>query len=1090
MRYLSIVWMVCLPFLFRSYVAANDGQIEFNRDIRPILSDNCFQCHGPDERARQVGLRLDKSEPAQAALPSGKTAIVPTKVGDSELVRRIMAADPADQMPPADSGKKLTVRQRDLLCRWIEQGAVYQPHWSFVTPKHGVAGSRSVNDLTSNSDAQRRRWKWPLNPIDEFVLDRLEVEGLEPSPTANREQLLRRVTLDLTGVPPTVQELDEFLTDNAPDAYEHLADRLLASPRYGERMTLDWLDAARYADTHGFNNDTTRSMWRWRDWTINAFNSGMPYDQFVTEQLAGDLLPNPTLEQQIATGFNRNHVINSEGGIIPEEYRVEYVADRVHTTATIFMGLSMGCARCHDHKFDPLTQREYYQFFAFFNQLDEKGEAGRVGNAEPAIKAPTPEQSSQQRELTQQLIEIESDLQQRRMRAVSTIGEWEPPWKAARASVSAELVPEFQWSFEETTGNPVRERRDPQRTGKISGMIEWTRGKIGSAIKLDGTSGVDLGDIGSFERTDKFSLGAWINVSNTDATTVFSRRDETTPFRGFDVLLVDGKLTARLVHRWPDEALHVVTKADLTIQEWHHVFVTYDGSSKAEGLKLYVDGQQQEVEIKVNLLTETTITTESFRLGYRTGETDFRGLIDEVRIDNRELTADDVLAVTESDRLDEVLALATDQRSVDQMQSVAKAYLNRFDPEFVNLTTQRSDIEQRRSNLEKTAPSTMVMQEMPQPRQTFLLKRGQYDQPAETVGPDVPASLPAFPSDAPRNRLGLAQWLLSPEHPLTARVAVNRAWSQFFGTGLVETVEDFGSQGLWPSHLELLDWLAVELGGAASEEPKVRNDDPSAAPCSTLRIPRGDVKHLHRLIVTSATYKQSSHVTPELQERDPLNRLLARGSRFRLPAETIRDNALAVAGLLSDHCGGPSVSPYQPAGLWDDVAVGADYAGTVYQQDKGENLYRRSMYTFWKRTCPPPGLNTFDAPEREVCTARRSRTNTPLQALVLMNDPTYLEAARRLAERTMTEGGATPESRIVFAFRISLSRRPSLVESGILLKIYQQRLTRYQHDPSAAKALLTVGESLVNQSLNPEDLAAWTAVMSVILNLDEAITKG
>ncbi|MBC8115745.1 MAG: DUF1553 domain-containing protein, partial [Candidatus Saccharimonas sp.] len=555
---------------------------------------------------------------------------------------------------------------------------------------------------------------------------------------------------------------------------------------------------------------------------------------------------------------------------------------------------------------------------------------------------------------------------------------------------------------------------------------------------------------------------------------------------------------AHLVYRWPDEALHVVSKTEVPIGKWTHVFATYDGSSKAEGFKLYIDGKRSDVEITNNLLTAAPKTTKSLRIGRRTNGAPFRGLIDEVRLYDRELTAEEVSAVSESDSLRDLLAITPDKRTAEQTQIIVKSHLTRSDADYQRLVKERADIDKQRSDLEKAFPSAMVMLEMPAPRKTFILKRGQYDAPTDEVQPDVPASLPPFPKDAPRNRLGLAQWLLSPEQPLTSRVAVNRAWTTFFGTGLVETVEDFGSQGQWPSHLELIDWLAVEFGGVASDEWRVKSEDgatPNSLPLSSthhspLATRHWSSKHLHRLIVTSATYRQSSRVTKELQERDPTNKLLARGPRFRLQAETIRDNALAVAGLLSDHFGGPSVSPYQPANLWDDVAVGADYEGTVYKQDKGEGLYRRSMYTFWKRTCPPPGLNTFDAPEREVCTSRRSRTNTPLQALVLMNDPTYLEAARKLAERAMTEGGETPTARLTFAFRLAVSRAPTPAEIAVLLKAHQQRLAKYQQDPAAAKALLSHGDSPQNESLNEPDLAAWTAVMSLILNLDEAITKG
>lgn len=1054
------LWVVPPDFL----TAAE--RFEFNRDIRPILSDNCFSCHGPDEKTRQAELRLDLSDASRARLPSGKAALVPGKLADSELIRRIVSADHNEQMPPADSGKKLNSAQIALLKQWVEQGAEYQAHWSFVPPARP--------QTPSPSDPARRL----RNAIDSFVQARLDAEKLSPAPEADRLRLLRRMSLDLTGVSPSLNEIDDFLADHSPDAYEKVVDRLMASPRYGERMAIDWLDAARYADTHGFNNDTTRYMWRWRDWTINAFNAGMPFDQFVTDQLAGDLLPNPTLEQRIATGFNRNHVINSEGGIIPEEYRVEYVADRVHTTATILMGVSLSCARCHDHKFDPFTQREYYQFFAFFNNLNEQGEAGRVGNADPTIKAPTPEQQFRQQAIGREIATLEESQRERLTRATQQIREWEPRLREAYADAAIAPTPLLHWTLDESTGAEVAESNDKSRKGQIQGKAEWTTGKVGGAVKLDGASHIEVGNLADFERTDKFSYCAWVNLASQDAATVLSRMDDAAAHRGFDLLLTGGKLTAHLVHHWPDNALHVQTRNQFPANEWIHVCATYDGSSTGEGFKLYVNGKLQEAEITNKHLSETTRTTKPLRIGRRTSGAPLKGMIDDVKIFDRELSADEVAAVAGTDGIRELLAVAPEQRSDDQTQSLVRVYLNRFDADYRRFAERRSQLEQQKVELEKSIPTAMVMVEMAPARKAFVLNRGQYDLPTDEVHPETPASLPPFPSDTPRNRLGLARWLLAPNHPLTGRVAVNRAWGLFFGAGLVETVEDFGSQGAWPTHLDLLNWLSAEFAGleGAAETGVVRS--------------HWDVKRLHRMVVTSATYRQSSRITPELLERDPDNRLLARGPRFRLQAELIRDNALAIAGLLSDHIGGPSVSPYQPAGLWDDVAVGADYEGTVYRQDKGERLYRRSMYTFWKRTCPPPGLNTFDAPEREVCTARRSRTNTPLQALVLMNDPTYLEAARTLAERVIRTEGDSLESRIQSAFRRTLSRPATKAETGLIRKLLEQQRARFRGDPAAAKSLISIGDSQPDPSLDHAELAAWSTVMSVILNLDEAITKG
>lgn len=1041
---------------------AEDSRIEFNRDIRPILSDNCFSCHGPDEKTRHAGLRLDLFDSAKSKLDSGNVAITPGQPDQSEVIKRVTSTDPSMQMPPPDSTKHLTTEQKDLLARWIAQGAEYQKHWAFVTPK------RPVVENTAHQVS---------GPIDVLIRERLKRDGLSASGPATKEQLVRRATLDLNGTPPSIQEIDEFLQDESPDAFEKLVDRLQASPRYGERLTLDWLDAARFADTHGFNNDTSRSMWRWRDWAIEAYNANMPFDQFVTEQLAGDLLPNPSLDQQIATGFNRNHVINSEGGIIPEEYRVEYVADRVHTTATVFLGLSMGCARCHDHKFDPITQREFYEFFAFFNHLDEKGEAGRVGNAEPMIPAPTPVQQKHQASLRGVTESVDRAISDRITNRVAALAEWESRLQDAVKPAADEPVAMLRFPLNDGADDLVRDVGQLGKDGKIVGKVDRVAGKLDRGLKFDGNTHIEVGDVASFERTAPFSICAWINAENRDAGMVVARMDAGADFRGFGIQVSKGKLAASLNHRRTDNSIQVNTKNDIPLNDWKHVVVTYDGSSKAEGLKLYIDGHLQEAEIKSNQLTESTLTDKPLRIGRRSDDGPFKGLVDDVRVYDAELSAAAIRTIADDDGLRDLMAIKPDARSGDQLREIARLSLVRFDADYQSLTQRRANLEQERQALEKQIPTAMVMKEMPQPRQTFVLKRGQYDAPSDEVQPGVPASLPPFPANAPRNRLGLTQWLLDSDHPLTARVSVNRSWALFFGNGLVETVEDFGSQGQWPTHLDLLDWLAVEFSGS----------DGGVTPANRSRW---DVKRLHRLMVCSDTYRQSSRITAEQLERDPANKLLGRGPRFRLQAEAIRDNALAIAGLLSDHLGGPSVSPYQPAGLWDDVAVGADYEGTSYKQDNGEGLFRRSMYTFWKRTCPPPGLNTFDAPEREFCLARRSRTNTPLQALVLLNDPTYLEAARKLAERAIREGDETVESRLIHAFRLSVARQPSAKEIAALKKTYDQRLSYYQQDAEAAKSFLAVGESPRDESINPSELAAWTSVMSLILNLDEVITKG
>ncbi len=767
--------------------------MDFSRQIEPILSDNCFACHGPDVNQRKAKLRLDVKEEALAELPTGHRAIVPGKAAESELLARLTAERPSQRMPPAKTGKRLTPQQIELVRRWIDEGARWSTHWAFVPPRRPVLPSVKGPD-------------WSRNAIDRFILARLEREGLRPSVEAAREALIRRVTLDLTGLPPTPAEVDAFLADARPDAYEQVVDRLLASPRYGERMAVDWLDAARFADTHGYHLDSGRDMTRWRRWVIDAYNTNLPFDRFTVWQLAGDLLPQATVEQKVASGFNRNHMINFEGGAIPQEYQTAYIVDRVNTTGTVWLGLSVACAQCHDHKFDPITQKEYYALYACFNNLPENGLDGAKGNAAPLLKTPTREQQEQLDHLAAEIQRLEREL-----------------------------------------------------------------------------AGVDK-------------------------------------------------------------------KAQATRRE--------------------------------------------------------------------ELTK----------------------------------------------------LEKARSALYDSIPSTMVMQEMDHPRDTFVLMRGQYDKHGEKVSAGTPAFLPPLPKGAPANRLGLARWLVDPAHPLTARVAVNRYWQMYFGTGLVKTAEDFGTQGERPSHPELLDWLATEFVAGG-----------------------WDVKHLQRLIVTSATYRQDAKVSPALAGRDPDNRLLARGPRLRLQAEFIRDQALAISGLLNGEIGGASVSPYQPKGLWTELSSRGDsknWSAQVFVQSHGKDLYRRSMYTFWKRTSPPPQMITFDAPDREACVVRRSRTNTPLQALVLLNDPTYIEASRKLAERLMTDAGATPEERITFAYRLAMARPPKRAEVAVLRRLFEEQLAIYRMDEKAAVKLLSVGEAPRNEKLAPAELAAWSVVASVILNLDETVTKG
>jgi hypothetical protein len=1022
--------------------------VRFNRDIRPILSDHCFQCHGPDRANRKAKLQLDL-EAVALADRGGYHAIVPGRPDQSELITRITAADPRERMPPASTGKKLSAKQIDLLRRWIDQGAKWEKHWAFLPPQRPP--------LPAVKDA-----RWPRNPIDHFVLARLEQAGLRPSPEAEKTALIRRVTLDLTGLPPTPAEVDAFLTDPSPHAYEKVVDRLLQSPRYGERMALPWLEAARYADTNGYQTDGERFMWRWRDWVIEAINQNMPFDQFTVEQLAGDLLPSPTLEQRIATGFNRNHRGNSEGGVIPEEYAVEYVVDRVDTTFTVWLGLTAGCARCHDHKYDPISQKEFYQLFAYFNNVPERGKAIKYGNSPPMIKAPTREQRRELNLVMAEWLSAGNDFR----KLEPTIDALQRQWE--KGLLINTMTP-FDWTFTDglrawfpldgDTANVIAPRK-PARFK--DGQPRYVPGVSNRAAELDGTSYLDAGNVGNFGFFDKFTVSAWVFAKNGRGGTLLSRMADTDRAEGYSVVLEGGKLHVNLVKRWLDDAIRVETASPLPPFEWRHVLVTYDGSRVADGIKVYVDGKRQKLKVNLDDLNQSFKTSEPFRIGAGGGpESRFHGMIEDVRIYDRVVPPEEAEVNAAVHNLTTILGIPAELRTRPQQHKLRAYFLAEHAPLHLKAAHARvRESWKRFEMLDATIPTTMVMEEMPTPRDTHVLIRGEYDKKGEKVQPGLPAALPPLPAGAPNNRLGFARWVVDPANPLTARVVVNRYWQMLFGTGLVKTVEDFGAQGEWPSHPELLDWLATEF---------VRTG--------------WDVKALLRTIVTSATYRQSSKVTKELLQRDPDNRLLARGPRVRLSAEMIRDQALFVSGLLVEKQGGPSVKPYQPQGLWKDLA------GENYVPDKGASLYRRSLYTFWKRTIAPPGLMTFDSAHRESCVVRETRTNTPLQALNLLNDVTYVEAARRLAERVLLEAGPVSEARLTYAFRLVTARTPRPVELQVLRGGLERHLARYRKDPKAAAELLRVGESPRNTRLEVSEWAAWTALAGTLLNLDEVITK-
>ena len=1028
--------------------ATKNAPVDYNRQIRPLLANNCLACHGSDAAERKATLRLDMRESAIGKAESGELSIVPGKPEASELISRINSTDNDLRMPPPETKKKLTDAEKELLKQWIAEGAKYQTHWAFSAPK-----KPALPDVKDKS--------WPRGEIDFFISARLDASGLKPSREAEKTTLIRRATLDLTGLPPTIAEVDAFLADASPDAYERLIDRLLASPFHGERMAVDWLDASRFADTHGYHIDSGRDMTRWREYVIESFNRGLPYDQFTVEQLAGDLLPETNdpadnLRRKIASGFNRNNMINFEGGAIPQEYLNAYIVDRVNTTGTVFLGLTLGCVQCHDHKFDPLTQKDFYSLYAFFNTLPENGLDGSKGNAAPLMKAPRPGQD----QLIAAIASSIADLEKRLVSPLPEVDAAQVKWEASALEDAKNA-----WQFGEVSevvskggatikkmpdGSYLAEGKNPDKeTYEIRLLLRPERKQV-TALRLEALPDDSLPMKGAGRsangnivmtgikialRTDAKGDGEWLNLPIKAAEADFSQKE----------YQIGGVLTDNPADGWgiyPE-----VGKA-------HQAMFTL-----TEPLAL---GSPREIKVTLDFQSQfSQHQIGRFRLAVAS-------------VAKPQLT--DVLPA----EVATALSVAADKRTDAQAAAVKKHYREKVSPEFEKLNEQMARFKKEREDLEKNVPTVMVMQDMPKPRETFVLVRGAYDKPGDKVTPNVPSFLPPLPEGATHNRLALAKWLIDPQHPLMSRVTVNRYWQMFFGMGLVKTSEDFGTQGELPTHPDLLDWLATDFMGGTPTALRGREDG-------------WDVKRHIRRIVTCSTYRQSSVITPDLKARDPENRLLARGPRHRLQAEFIRDEALVLGGLLNRKIGGNSVSPYQPAGIWEELASrsdGKNWTAQEYSQSHGEDLYRRTMYTYWKRTAPPPSLMTFDAPDRETCNVRRARTNTPLQALVLMNDPTYVEANRKFAERIIKEGGTSIEERLKFAFRSTLARAPSPAEFAVLRGIYEKQLARFKASPEAAKKLLSVGEASRDESLDVAELAAWSIVASSLMNLDETLTKG
>lgn len=1042
----------------RSSVAAEEtrpAKLDYNFDIRPILADRCFVCHGPDKGTRKADLRLDLAEAAIGV----SEVIVRGKPEESELVRRITSSDDEERMPPPESKLHLTKNEIEVLRRWVAEGAEYKQHWAYL-PLPKEVPLPAVRDSA-----------WPAGAIDRFILARLEREGLAPSPAASKEDWLRRVTFDLTGLPPTLAEVDAFLADESQQAYEKVVDRLLASPRFGERMALDWIDAARYADSFGYQADGDMHVWPWRDWVIKAFNENLPYDRFLTWQIAGDLvasaaggptpgqspgLPEVAREQRLATAFNRLHRMTNEGGSIPEEWRNEYVSDRVHTLGTAVLGLTLECTRCHDHKYDPFTMRDYYGLGAFFNSIDEWGTYDNSNfRPTPTLALPTAEQEqalAMQSEKVRALEKRLEDLAGSREAAFQS-------WLAAspRPDVAG-LVAHYSLDAVEG-GNQLANTADPKNHGTTSSANQPSAGKVGGALQFTGDDPANFPNVlGALERWQPYTIAFWLKApTELKHAMILHRTSGTdTGFHGTEVALDDGRLVFSLIRFWPGNAIAVHTSRPLAAEEWTHVMVVYDGSSTAAGMSIYVNGTRAETEIIRDRLTKNLEAGGSgITFGERFRSTGLKnGQIDEVRVYDRALSPIEAAHLCD----DKALVDAVERKDADALRPY---YLAAVDSEAAALRGQLKQARQEWFGTQTAVFESMAMEEMPEPRPAYILHRGAYDAPKDQpVGRQTPAVLPPLAPDAPRNRLGLAQWLTHPDHPLTARVAVNRYGQLFFGRGNVATTENFGIQGAIPTHPELLDRLARDFVNSG-----------------------WDVKALCKRMVLSATYRQRSAASPELRQRDPDNQFLARGPTRRLWAENLRDAAFFTSGLLVEKIGGPPVKPPQPPGLWK----GMNAFLPEYVPDQGEGRYRRSMYTFWRRTSPPPNMLALDAPGREVCTVRRQATNTPTQPLVLLNDPQFVEAAVALGERMFREGGDTLSERLEYGFRTVATRRPSEQEQALLRRLYEDQQERFQKDPDSASRFLKASERKLPGNLDPRELAAMSVVASALLNVDAAV---
>lgn len=1046
MRYLPSLPVV----IFLSLSVFGEEPIHFNRDVRPILSDKCFFCHGPDGAKREADLRLDEREAALSA-----SAFTPGKPEQSELVKRIKSHDPEERMPPpASKLEPLSERDVAILEQWIQQGAIYEGHWSFLSLRPIVIPEKQPN----------------LHPMDAIVRDALSKRGLSQQPTADRETLIRRLSFDITGLPPSPKEIADFLSDSSPGAYERVVDRLLESEAYGERMATDWLDVARYADSYGFQVDRERDMWVWRDWVVRAFNNNLPFDDFIRFQIAGDLIPNATDDQILATGFNRLHQQEAEGGSVEEEYRVEYVCDRVQTFATAFLGLTFECARCHDHKFDPITQKEYYQLFSMFQNIDEAGLYSYFTRSPPTPTLWLNDASAKEKLATLWQVVAEKEARQQTLKPTLRIAFAE--WLKTRDHASNDAKPKLpstidfsanelgRFSFDEKDGDKLANQIKQDKPALLRGENKVVPGKFNNAIEFSGDDPVDL-PIGNFSRHEPFSVSLWLKTPDEkERAVVFHRSRAWTDAasRGYELLIEEGRLKWSLIHFWPGNAISIAAQDKVPLTTWIHVVITSDGSSRAEGLSIFVDGQPANTNVVKDKLTKeiTGGGGDNIALGERFRDRGFKGgLIDEFRVFDRQLTPLEILHFFNEAAAREILSNSSTQVTERNRELLFDYYLATQNTDW---KSHLDDLRSARGEYNKAADGTeeiMVMRELPEPKKAFTLVRGEYNQPRDEVFAGTPKFLSSFPNGAPKNRLGLAQWLTEPQHPLTARVTVNRVWQSLFGRGLVRTSEDFGSQGARPLYPDLLDWLASDLIAL-----------------------QWDMKKLLKVIVSSQTYQQRSVADEQIMADDPDNEWLARGPRFRLPAEMIRDNVLSISGLLNRKIGGPPVNPYEMAESFKPVKTNND-----------DTVYRRSLYTNWRRTGPPPAMVAFDAPRRQVCTAKRERTDSPLQALVLLNGIQYVEAARVCGEKLHRDNQGDLAKMIENGCRLCLSQSPSAKEMEILGRLYREQLAHFSAHPSDAELLLKIGNAPRDKTIPIPEAAAATILAQALLNHDFCVVK-